>query len=92
MDKHARDRAALVWRDQELARFGHRAHAQLGRGFVLIQHDEARPVYVTQVSDAPRQIIDAVYHYNPEEETLLVSDEDEPATFTISVVKIQKLN
>jgi hypothetical protein len=92
MDKHARDRAHLAWRHQELARFGQRAHAQLGRGFVLVEHDEERPIYVTQLSDAPLPLFDAVCQYNPEEETLVVSDEDEPETFTIRVVKIQKPN
>jgi hypothetical protein len=92
MDKHAWDKAEHAWRRQELARFGWRAHAQLGRGFVLVEHDEERPIYVTQVIDAPLPLVDAVCHYNPEEETLVVSDEDEPETFTISVVRIQRPN
>jgi hypothetical protein len=90
MDKDAFERAQIAWREQELAEFGRRAHAQLGRGFVLIERDEDRPVYITFVSGAPPQLIDAVYRYNPVEETLIVSDEDEPEAFTISVVKIQK--
>lgn len=92
MDRRAWDRAEHAWRHQELAHFGRRAHAQFGRGFVLVEHHEGRPIYVTRVSDAPPQIIDAVCQYNPEEETLVVSDEDEPETFTISVVRIQQPN
>jgi hypothetical protein len=92
MEPHDWDRALLAWRDQDLALFARRAHAQLGRGFVLVERNEPRPVYVTQVGGAPQQLIDAVSQYNPEEEALLVCDESEFDVVTISLVKIQKVH
>ena len=86
------DRALLAWREQEMALFARRAHAQLGRGFVLVERNENRPVYVTEVAGAPHELIDAVSQYNPEEEALLVSDENGVDVVTISLVKIQKVH
>jgi hypothetical protein len=89
---HAWDNALDAWRKQDLALFARRAHAQLGRGFVLVEHDEPKPVYITQVAGAPPQIIDAVSTYNPNEEALLVFDDGEPGSVTLSLVTIQKVH
>lgn len=86
------DIALLTWRDQDLALFARRAHAQLGRGFVLVDRDDPTPVYVTEVAGAPEQLIEAVFQYNPQEEALLVSDDSEPDAVVISLVKIQKVH
>jgi hypothetical protein len=85
------DIALLTWRDQDLALFARRAHAQLGRGFVLVDRDDPTPVYVTEVA-GPEQLIEAVFQYNPQEEALLVSDDSELDAVVISLVKIQKVH
>ena len=85
------DGEQLAWRNQDLALFARRAYAQLGRGFVLVERNETRPVYVTQVNGAPQQLIDAVSRYNPAEEALLVRDESDDDAVTISLVKILKV-
>jgi hypothetical protein len=92
MDFQALDAALLAWREQDLALFARRAHAQLGRGFVLVEQDEPRPVYITQVTGAPPQIIDAVSTYNPDSEALLVFDEGEPGSVRMSLVRIQNVH
>jgi hypothetical protein len=94
MDSHQGDwdTALLAWRDQDLALFAKRAHAQLGRGFVLVERREPRPIYVTAVAGAPPQLIAAVSDYNPQEEALLVREDDEVDAITIDLVKIPKLH
>lgn len=92
MDFQALDAAMLAWREQDLALFARRAHAQLGRGFVLVEQDEPRPVYITQVAGAPPQIVDAVSTYNPDREALLVFDEGEPGSVRMSLVRIQNVH
>jgi hypothetical protein len=87
--RHQWDTALLVWRDQDLALFARRAHAQLGRGFVLVERNEPRPVYITQVAGAPSQIVDAVCAYNPDKEALLVFEDEDPDSVRMSLVKIQ---
>lgn len=80
-----------MWRDQNLALFARRAHAQLGRGFVLVDRNKRGPVYVTHVRGAPQELIEAVCQYDPEEEALLVSDEGGDVDIvTVSVLKIEK--
>ena len=87
--RHQWDTALLVWRDQDLALFARRAHAQLGRGFVLVERNESRPVYITQVAGAPSQVLHAVSSYDPDKEALLVFDEGDPESVRMSLVKIQ---
>ena len=86
------DTALLAWRDQDFALFARRAHAQLGRGFVLVERREPRPIYVTTVAGAPPQLVAAVSDYNPLEEALLVREEDEHDVITIDLVKIPKVH
>ena len=82
------DKAVREMHDQELALFARRAHRQLGRGFVLSDSDELRPVYITWIIGAPQPLIDAVFDYDPEREAVVVS-EDQDDSIVISCVKIQ---
>lgn len=82
------DKALREMHDQELALFARRAHRQLGRGFVLSDSDELRPVYITWIIGAPQPLIDAVFDYDPEREAVVVS-EDQEDSIVISCVKIQ---
>ncbi|RPI50277.1 MAG: hypothetical protein EHM55_21765 [Acidobacteria bacterium] len=91
-DDHRWDDALVALRNQDLALFARRAHAQLGRGFVLVERNESKPVYITRVAGGPLPLIDAVSSYNPEEEALLVFDEGEPGGVTMSIVTIQKVH
>jgi hypothetical protein len=79
------------WRDQDLAEFGRRAHRHLGRGFVLLNNDEVKPVYVTRLVGAPELLLDAVYGYDPESEALVVCGEPDES-FRITRVRIQPLH
>ena len=80
--------AVQAWRSQELAQFARRAHARLGRGFVLVESDNPKPVYVTHILGAPLRLVAAVYDYDPEHEALLVCDDNEDCI--ISRVKIDR--
>lgn len=76
--------------EQELALFGRRAHRQLGRGFVLADRDETQPVYITWIVGAPSPLIEAVFDYDPERETVVVSEDDtDEGNIVINCVKIQ---
>lgn len=78
-------------RHQELARFARRAHRQLGRGFVLFDDTQAKPVYITWMIGAPQGLIQAVLGYDPEREAVVVSEDDSCAdTITIDCVRIQR--
>lgn len=55
----------------KLARFARRAHARLGRGFVLVGSDNPKPIYVTHILGAPPLLLAAVFDYDPEHEALL---------------------
>jgi hypothetical protein len=90
MDGLQRDRALELWRCQELAQFARRAHAQLGRGFVIVDHDTELPVYVTEVLGAPQPLIDEVYSYDPNREALIVFAHCDEDAITISRVKINQ--
>jgi hypothetical protein len=79
--------AVKCWREQELAEFGRRAHHHLGRGFVLLSDGEIKPVYVTQLVDAPELLLEAVYGYDPDSEALVVCGESDES-FTVTRVKI----
>ena len=84
------DKAVQQFRDQELAMFARRAHRQLGRGFVLSDHTEPQPVYVTWIIGAPQPLIDAVFDYDPECEAVVVSEDGaDDEGIVISCVKIQ---
>lgn len=84
------DRVMRGLHDQELALFARRAHRQLGRGFVLSDSDEARPVYVTWIVGAPPPLIDAVFEYDPEHEALIVSEDgEEEGSLIINYVRIE---
>ena len=77
--------------DQELALFGRRAHRHLGRGFVLSDHEDARPVYITWMVGAPEPLIDVVFDYDPEREAVVVSeDEHDEGNIIITCVRIQR--
>lgn len=80
--------AVQAWRSQELAQFARRAHAQLGRGFVLVESDNPKPVYVTHILGAPPLLVAAVCDYDPAHEALLVCDDNED--FIISRVRIDR--
>ena len=69
------DCAIQAWRYQELAQFARRAHARLGRGFVVVESDDPKPIYVTHILGAPAPLVAAVYDYDPEHEALLVCDD-----------------
>ena len=76
-------------RHQELAHFARRAHRQLGRGFVLFDDAEAKPVYITCLTGAPQCLIDVVLGYDPAREAVIVSEEDNGAdAITIDRVSI----
>ena len=76
--------------DQELALFARRAHRHLGRGFVLSDHEDPRPLYVTWMVGAPAPLIDAVFDYDPEREAVVVSqDENDEDNIIINCVRIQ---
>ena len=84
------------WRDQQLAQFARRAHRRLGRGFVLIDDDESRPVYVTHLIGAPDALFAAVCEYDPDCEALIVSyedaDDDAQVAVTLDRVRIESVN
>lgn len=46
-----------AWRFQDLAQFARCAHVRLGRGFVLIESDAPKPIYVTRILEAPPQLV-----------------------------------
>ncbi len=76
--------------DQELALFARRAHRHLGRGFVLSDDEDPRPVYVTWMVGAPEPLIDAVFDYDPEHEAVVVSeDENDEGNIIINCVRIE---
>lgn len=76
--------------EQELALFGRRAHRQLGRGFVLADSDEGQPVYITWIIGAPPPLIEAVFAYDPERETVVVSqDGADEGNIMINYVRIE---
>ena len=75
---------------QELALFARRAHRRLGRGFVLSDDEDLRPVYVTWMVGAPEPLVDAVFDYDPEHEAVVVSEDDnEDGNIVINCVRIQ---
>jgi hypothetical protein len=85
------DKAIRELNNQELALFARRAHRRLGRGFVLSDVDEPRPVYITWMVGAPPTLIDAVLEYDPECEAVVVSeDEHDEEKIVIDCVKIQR--
>jgi hypothetical protein len=91
MDGSQWEHALDLWRSQELAQFARRAHAQLGRGFVMVDGDQARPVYVTDVLGAPTPLMDEVYSYDPTREALIVrGDADDDDAVTISRIRIDR--
>jgi hypothetical protein len=75
--------AIVEWREQSFALFGQRAHAHFGRGFVLIDSAEERPIYVTHLAGAPPGLFQEVQHYRPDQETVFVSKDDEDADVLI---------
>ena len=84
------DKTMRELHDQELALFARRAHRHLGRGFVLSDTDDARPVYVTWIVGAPPPLIDAVFEYDPEREAVVVSeDDDEEGSLIINYIRIE---
>jgi hypothetical protein len=90
MDRRPLDHASEIWRNQELARFARRAHARLGRGFVIADRGDRRPVYVTEILGAPQPLIDEVYSYDPKNEALIVSTDSEiDDAVTISRIRIE---
>jgi hypothetical protein len=65
------------WNEQDAARFGRRAHGHFGRGFVLVDpRDRHSPVYVTRLAGAPPALWQEVHLYQPEHESILVTEED----------------
>jgi hypothetical protein len=65
------------WSDQDAAQFGRRAHGHFGRGFVLVDpRDHRSPVYVTRLAGAPPALWQEVHLYQPESESILVTEED----------------
>jgi hypothetical protein len=65
------------WNEQNAAQFGRRAHGHFGRGFVLVDpRDRNSPVYVTRLAGAPPALWQEVHLYQPERETILVTEED----------------
>jgi hypothetical protein len=82
------DCAIQARRYQELAQFARRAHARLGRGFVFVESDHSKPIYVTQILGGPPSLLAAVYDYDPEHEALLVCDDKEDVI--ISRVRIDR--
>lgn len=89
METSSWQHAVLKWREQELARFGRRAHRHVGRGFVLFDGDEDQPVYVTWLIGAPEPLCNAVYEYDPQHEALVVTALDENDIF-LSRVRIEE--
>jgi hypothetical protein len=76
--------------DQELALFARRAHRRFGRGFVLSDTEEARPVYVTWIIGAPPPLVDAVFDYDPEHEAVVVSEDDnDEGSLIINYIRIE---
>ena len=71
------DCAIQAWRYQELAQFGRRAHARLGRGFVFVESYDPQPIYVAQIVGVPAPLVAAIYDYDPEHEALLVCEDSE---------------
>jgi hypothetical protein len=85
------DKALRELHEQELALFARRAHRQLGRGFVLSDDDELRPIYITWIVGAPQSLIDVVFEYDPESEAVVVSEDQTDAdNVIINCVKIQR--
>jgi hypothetical protein len=82
------DCAIQAWRHQELAQFARRAHARLGRGFVFVENDDPKPIYITEIVGAPPPLAAAVCEYDPEYEALLVCDDNEDVI--ISRVRIDR--
>ena len=82
--------AVHAWRSQDLAQLARRAHARLGRGFVLVESDKPKPLYVTHILGAPALLMAAVYEYDPEHEALLIYDDNED--FIITRVRIDSLH
>jgi hypothetical protein len=65
------------WTDQDAAQFGRRAHGHFGRGFVLGDpRDRRSPVYVTRLAGAPPALWQEVHLYQPDRESILVTEED----------------
>ena len=77
------------WRDQQLALFARRAHRQLGRGFVISEGIDSKPVYVTRIAGAPRALVEAVMTYDPESEALVVQDKGDGDTIHLTCVRIE---
>jgi hypothetical protein len=81
------------FRHQELAHFARRAHRQFGRGFVLFDDAEARPVYITWLAGAPQGLIEVVLGYDPTREAVIVTEDDNGAdAITIDRVSIQSVH
>ena len=84
------DKAIRELHDQELALFAKRAHRHFGRGFVLSDSEEMRPVYITWMIGAPLPLIDAVCDYDPDREAVVVSeDENDEGKIVINCVRIE---
>ena len=77
------------WRKQDAAQFGRRAFAQLGRGFVMVEPNVSKFVYVTRLIDAPIQLVDEIVHYMPNSEAVLVyEDRAEPGVLIVRRIRI----
>lgn len=77
------------WLEQTAAEFGRRAHAKLGRGFVIIDAKD-RFIYVTLLSGAPVELMGQVCMYAPYEETVVVfEDAEEPGVLIIRRIRIE---
>lgn len=76
------------WLEQIAAEFGRRAHAKLGRGFVIVDARD-RFIYVTLLNGAPVELMDLVCVYAPCEETVVVfEDPEEPDVLIVRRIRI----